>query len=439
MLAKIQGLRVASRISAFFFKGRDVDLQTVAKKLNVRTVLEGSVRKSGQRIRITAQLVEVATDSHLWSQTYDRTLNDIFAVQDDIARAVVEELRGPLLGELATTGPSAHVKAEVQAAATGRADDAEAYRLYLQGRFYAARLTETDMARAIDLFREALARDPEFALGWAGLARALCAQAQERQLPVAQGYEQAREAAQRALMLVPNLDEGHVALGYILMQYDWDWPSAQMEFRRALEVAPGNVDALRGCAYLARDYLGRMDEAIVLARRAVALDPLSSRARFTLGSCYQWAGYLNDAAASYRATLDITPNAGAAHYALARVCLLQGNAAAALAEAEQESLPFYRSQAVALAWHTLGAEAASNAALAKLVEDYGDTALVEIAQVYAWRGELDLAFEWLERGYAVRDPVMSAIAWNPLHRSLHGDPRWSVLMQKMGFATAPRS
>ena len=132
-LGKIQGLRVASRISAIPLKGKGVDLQTVAKKLNVRTVLEGSVRKSGRRIRITAQLVEVATDSHLWSQTYDRTLDDIFAVQDDIAHAVVEELRGPLLGEHLVTGASAHVKAEVQAAATGRADDAEAYRLYSAG------------------------------------------------------------------------------------------------------------------------------------------------------------------------------------------------------------------------------------------------------------------------------------------------------------------
>jgi adenylate cyclase len=440
MLTKIQGLRVASRTSAFFFKGKEVDIQTVAQKLNVATVLEGSVRKSGQRIRITAQLVQVATDSHVWSQTYDRTLDDIFAVQDDIAHAVVEELRGPLLGERPDAKASAEVKAEVQAASTGRADDPEAYRLYLQGRFYAERLTEADIARAVDLFRQALARDPAFALGWAGLARAQCAQAGERQLPVVEGNEQARESAQRALALAPDLDEGHVALGWVLCQYDWDWPGAEAEFKRALAVAPGNVDALRGCAYIAR-HLGRLDEAIVLACRAVALDPLSSRARFTLGSCYQWAGYLDEAVASYHATLDITPNAGAAHYALSRMRLLQGRAAEALEEAEREVLPYYRLQGVALAQHTLGAEAASNAALARLIEDYGDSSLVEIAQVYAWRGEVDLAFEWLERAYVARDPAMASSACNPLTLSLHGDPRWPALMQKMrlGSAHATRS
>jgi adenylate cyclase len=434
-LTKIQGVRVASRTSSFFFKGKQVDIPTVAQKLNVASVLEGSVRKVGQRIRITVQLVQAKTDSHLWSHTYDRTLDDIFAVQDDIAHAVVEELRGPLLGKCADAKASATVKAEVQTASAGRADDPEAYRLYLQGRFYAARLTEADIARAVDLFRQALARDPAFALGWAGLAWAQCTQAAERQLPVAEGNEQARECARRALALAPDLDEAHVALGWIKLQYDWDWSGADNEFKRALALVPGSVDAIRGCAYIAR-HLGRLDEAIALARQAVALDPLSSRALFTLGSCYQWAGYLDEAAASYHATLDITPTAGAAHYALSRIHLLQGRAAEALEEAEREALPYYRLQGVALAQHMLGAEAASNAALAKLIENYGGSSLVEIAQVYAWRGEIDLAFKWFERAYAERDPAMASSACNPLTLSLHGDPRWTALMQKMGLGSA---
>jgi len=172
VLAKIRGLRVASRTSAFFFKGKDVDLPTVAQKLNVGAVLEGSVRRSGQRVRITAQLIDAASDVHLWSEIYDRTLDDIFAVQSDIANAVVSELRVALLGDRPATGTSGDVIAEVQAAERGRSHDPEAYRLYLQGRFYVLRITEADVARGVGFYRQALDRDPAFAIAWAGLARA---------------------------------------------------------------------------------------------------------------------------------------------------------------------------------------------------------------------------------------------------------------------------
>src|SRR5439155_8236588 len=172
VLSKIRGLRVASRTSAFSFKGTKVDIPTVAQKLNVATVLEGSVRKAGKRVRITAQLVEVATDSHLWSRTYDRDLNDIFAVQDDIARSVVQELQAALLGEKPDAPASAAVKAELQAAAKGRGANAKAYALYLQGRFVADRITRDDLAKGIGYFREALELDPGYALAWAELSRA---------------------------------------------------------------------------------------------------------------------------------------------------------------------------------------------------------------------------------------------------------------------------
>ena len=179
VLSKIRGLRVASRTSAFFFKGKSTDIATVAQKLNVATVLEGSVRKSGKRVRITAQLIETATDSHLWSQTYDRELDDIFAVQDDIAQAVVTELRAALLG--------ADAKAVVRAASTGRAENPDAYRLYLQGRFYVDRYTERSMEKAVECFHEALALEPGFALGWAGLARALQVQSGYGFKPIDEG------------------------------------------------------------------------------------------------------------------------------------------------------------------------------------------------------------------------------------------------------------
>src|SRR5262249_49063569 len=170
VLTKIRGLRVASRTSAFSFKGKDVDIPTVAQKLNVATVLEGSVRKSGKRVRITAQLIEVASDSHLWSETYDRELDDIFAVQDDIAQSVVKELRAALLGAQAETAADKAVAAVVREASTGRSDNPEAFQLYLQGKFHGERVTQVDSDKAIELFQRALAIDPDFALAWAGLS-----------------------------------------------------------------------------------------------------------------------------------------------------------------------------------------------------------------------------------------------------------------------------
>src|SRR6202048_4463771 len=172
VLSKIRGLRVASRTSAFSFKGTKVDIPTVAQKLNVATVLEGSVRKAGNRVRVAAQLIQVATDSHLWSETYDRDLEDIFAVQDDIAQSVVKELRSALLGEKPDASVSAVVKAEVLAAAKGRGDNAKAYPLYLQGLFFADRITRGDLAKGIEYFRQAVELDPGFALAWAALSRA---------------------------------------------------------------------------------------------------------------------------------------------------------------------------------------------------------------------------------------------------------------------------
>ncbi len=206
VLSKIRGLRVASRTSAFHFKGKDVDIPTIAQKLNVATILEGSVRKSGQRVRITAQLIEAATDSHLWSDTYDRELEDIFAVQDDIAQSVVKELRSALLGEKPDASATAAVKAEVHAAGRGRGENAEAYRLYLHGRFFEDRFTREDTAKAVGYYRQALDLDPDYALAWAGLSRAHSNQAgYSWDVEITEGFGRARKAADRALQLEPDL------------------------------------------------------------------------------------------------------------------------------------------------------------------------------------------------------------------------------------------
>ncbi len=434
LLSRIRGLRVASRTSAFFFKGKNVDIPTIAQKLNVATVLEGSVRKSGKRVRITAQLIEVASDSHLWSQTYDRELEDIFAVQDDIAQAVVAELRGALVGASKDCAPGAQAQVEVKAAAPGRATDPEAYRLYLQGRFFIERMTGPDLARSVEYFQQAVAIDPEFALAWTGLSAACNTQAGYGWMPVAEGYERAREAAQRALAIAPDLAEGHVALGLILQMYDWNWQAADAELRRALALAPGNALVLRALGNLA-GMLGRREESLSLLRQSAALDPLSAIAHRLLGLRCVIYGELDEGESELRKALDLQPNAGLIHCFLSAVPLFRGEPALALELARREVLPEFRLFGIALAEQSLGNAAAADVALAGLIEEFGDVMAFQVAEVAAWRGEKERAFEWLERAYVQRDPGLSHLLTDCfLPRVLQGDPRWAPFLKKMGFA-----
>ncbi|HEX3631630.1 MAG TPA: adenylate/guanylate cyclase domain-containing protein, partial [Casimicrobiaceae bacterium] len=432
VLAKIRGLRVASRTSAFFFKGKDIDLPSVAQKLNVATVLEGSVRKSGKRVRITAQLIQVATDSHLWSETYDRELEDIFAVQDDIAQSVVTELRAALLGEGLGAVEEAKAKAEVHAAAAGRADNPEAYRLYLQGRYFIERMTQADLARSVDYFRQAIALDPDFALGWTGLSQAYGVQAGYGWAPVAEGYERARDAAKRALAIAPDLAEGHVCLGHVLESHDWDWKGANDEYQRAFALAPGNADVLRAVAGMTRIFVGP-EAGVELLRQAVALDPLSSSAHRMLGLRCFLAGRLDEATAALKTCLDLNPKAGLVHCFLCATSLAQGRAAEALELAEREVLPDFRLVGIALARHSLGHKEESDAAVAQLIERHGNEAAYQVAETYAWRGEPDRVFEWLERAYTQRDPGLSMTSSDRFFRPVHDDRRWPPFLKKMGF------
>jgi TolB-like protein/class 3 adenylate cyclase/Tfp pilus assembly protein PilF len=434
VLTKIRGLRVASRTSAFSFKGKGVDIPTVAQKLNVATVLEGSVRKSGKRVRITAQLIEVSSDSHLWSETYDRELDDIFAVQDDIAQSVVKELRTALLGGPAEAVADTAVAADVRQAATGRSDNPEAFQLYLQGKFYGERITQADSDKAIALFKQALAIDPDFALAWTGLSHIYQLQAGYGFAPIDEGYERARDAAQRALRLAPDLAEGHIAHGRVLESHDWDWPAAEASYRRALELAPGDANALRAAAQLAR-VQGRVDEALELIRKAVALDPLSVRTHRQAAMIAIMDERLDDAAASFQLALDLAPNAGLNHGFLAITWLLQGRGEEALAIAQAESHGVFRNLAFAMIHHALGHPAESEAALQAVIDEFAWTAAYQVAEAYAYRNEVDKGFEWLERAYAQRDPGAAYTASDVLLRPLHGDPRWQPFLQRMGLET----
>jgi TolB-like protein len=432
VLSKIRGLRVASHTSAFTFKGGKVDIATVAQKLNVATVLEGSVRKAGKRVRITVQLVQVATDSPLWSETYDRELEDIFAVQDDIARSVVKELRSALRKDPRDSSASAMLKTEVEAATKGRGENAEAYRLYLQGRTLVARRTQANVATGIEYLRQAVSLDPQYALAWAALAHAeAIAAGFGGWTPFDQGYGRAREAAERALALEPDLAEGHAALAGVHAGYDWDWPGADASARRALELAPGNADVVLATASVTGN-LGRLDEAIALCRRAIALDPLDVRARRFLGMYSLFAGLLEQAEAALKHAVELSPLGGSTYRTLGQVYLAQGRFAEALASFKEESHEGFRLLGLTTAYHALGQNAPSSAALAQLAELPMHAYLN--AQGNAYRGDVDHAFEWLERAYKQRNAGLCQMKCEPFLYNLHGDARWSLFLKKMGLA-----
>jgi len=432
MLSKIRGVRVASRTSAFYFKGKDVDLATVAQKLNVAAVLEGSVRKSGNRVRITAQLIQVATDSHLWSETYDRELTEIFAVQDDIAKSVVTELRTALLGEAHSTLAAAAVAAEVAILGRDRSENAEAYRLCLQGRFFIDRNTPEENARGMGMLRQALAIQPDFALAWTGLARGYRHEAEFFSAAVAPSYAQARAAAQRALELAPERAEGHIELGRIRTS-DWDWQGAEAALARAMELAPGNAEALIAAGVLAR-IRGRLPQAIAFGRRAVELDPLNVDGHQELSRTLIAAGQLDAAEDSIRTATDLNPATGLLRARLGTIRLIQGRPEEALAAYRQELLEYSRLLGTALAYHALGRTADSDAALNTLLKQYADSCAYQIAEIHAFRGDIEAAFGWLARAYAQRDHGLHAVLHSVFLNNLRGDSRWRVFLSKLGLA-----
>jgi adenylate cyclase len=432
MLSKIRGVRVASRTSAFYFKGKDVDLATVAQKLNVAAVLEGSVRKSGNRVRITAQLIQVSTDSHLWSETYDRELTEIFAVQDDIAKSVVTELRAALLGEASSAMAAAQVAAEVETLGRGRGGNAEAYRLYLQGSFFIDRRLREENARGMGMLRQALALQPDFALAWTGLARGYRHEAENFSAAVAPSYAQARAAAQRALELAPERVEGHIELGRIRTS-DWDWQGAEAALARALQLAPENAEALLAAGVLAR-IRGQLPEAIAFGRRAVALDPLSVDGHQELARTLVAAGQLDAAEDSIRTAMDLNPSTGLLHARLGTIRMMQGRPEEANTAYRKELLEYARLLGSALAYHALGQAADSDTALNALVEQYGDSCAYQIVEILAFRGDIEGAFEWLERAYAQRDHGLHAVLHSVFLNNLRGDPRWRVFLSKLGLA-----
>lgn len=430
VLSKIRGLRVVSRTSAFSFKGAKMDIPTVARKLNVATVLEGSVRKVGLHVRITVQLVHAATDSYLWSKSYDRELADIFAVQDDIAHSVVMELRGALLGESSDPIGSSELAAEVRTAAKGRSKSAQAYRLYLQGAFFRKRYNAQDMSKAIGYFTSALDHDPEFAVAWASLSFCYMHQSANAWAPIAEGAQRAWEAARRALEVGPEVAESHWAQSTVLMYYDWNWQAAQASIQRALHFAPDDSILIVGAVTLLQN-LGRLQEAGALLKRALILDPLNVEAHITSGLQLTITGQLQEAENAYLAALELSPQHVRLHYWLGRLYLLQDRLDDALAEVAKEEHETFRLLGFVLVHHARGQARKSRDALQQLIPKYAQDAAYQIAEAYAYRGEADSAFEWLERAYGQRDAGIASMKIDVLLRKLHADPRWHPMLDRV--------
>jgi TolB-like protein/Flp pilus assembly protein TadD len=417
LLAKIPQLQVTARTSSFAFKGKETGIPEIARMLHVAHVLEGSVRKSGNAVRITAQLIRAGTDTHLWSQTYDRKLDDIFVVQDEIAADVVKQLKLTLLGE----------------APKARTTDPEAYALYLQ----AVQLGRQSAAEAFKqsdaLYRKVLAIDPRYAPAWSGLARNLSNEAGQGFLPSNEGFVQAREAAMKTLAIDAEYAPAHAQLGWIAMYGDDDLAGAAQHFKHALALDPSDLDVLRSSAALLGS-LGRLDEALALDEAIVRRDPVNVAALYNLGIDRRAAGQFDAAIASLRTVLSLSPGRGGAHAQLGNALLLKGDAQGALAEIEQETSEIYKMIGLPMAYHALGRKADSDAALAALIAKYEKDAPYNIAYIYAYCEEADQAFAWLDKSVEYGDPGLGEIMTENLFDKIHADPRWLPFLRKIGKA-----
>jgi TolB-like protein/Flp pilus assembly protein TadD len=427
-LSHLQELKVIGRTSSFQFKGKTDDSKTIGEKLGVYYLLEGSVRKSADRVRIAVALIKSGDGANVWSETYDRELKDVFAVQSEIAGAVAKQLKVALLGN---NGQAT----QLTTAATPSNQNVEAYNALLQGNFYNDRNTAEDTRKAIGYYEEAIRLDPGYALAYAKLSVAA------RNLAVGYGLvatdeikevtAKARASAQSALALDPNLAEAHSAQGVVLRDIDFNFAGAEAEYRRAFEFAPQNPAVISSLANL-NSQLGRLDEGVALQQRAIALDPLRTQSHFNIALYLISLSRYDEAGAALRKAIALHPQSAQNYMWLAVIQILSGNPGAAVELAKQETDPFWRTFGLALAQFANGERVEADAALKKLIDEDADDAGSQIAQVYALRKEPEKMFEWLEHAWTTHDVGVTELLSNPLLRAYKDDPRFIAFAQKIG-------
>jgi len=341
----------------------------------------------------------------------------VFKVQDEIAAAVLEQLKLELLG----------------AAPKTKVSDPKAYTLFLQARHWGRQGTPEGLERSIALYQRALEIDANDAAAWRGLSNDYLNQASYGLRPIDEGYRLARSAVEKALAIDSEYAPAHGALGWIAMTYDGDLAAAARNYEHALALEPTNIDIIGNAATLAQ-FLGRLDTASALDEYANARDPVNPPGHANLGTTYLYAGRLDEALESYRTALSLSPDAGSVQYGIGVAFLLKGDPAAALAAMQKESSEVWRTIGLPMVWHALGKNAESDAALAELIRMYGKESAYNVAYVLAYRGEADRAFEWLDKAAAYHDPGLATIVVNPLFANIHQDPRWLPFLRKLGKA-----
>jgi TolB-like protein/tetratricopeptide (TPR) repeat protein len=419
MLAQVPNLRVPARTSSFFFKGKSTKLADIARELGVADVLEGSIRRSGNQIRVTAQLVRADNGYHLWSKTYDRPIDDMFKVQDEIANSVVQALQITLMG-----GPLTRQK--------GGTQNLDAYQVYLRGMSSMWQGSVPTLTAARDNFDLAVKLDPDFGLAWVGLSRVSQFLTNNLIYSPQEGYELSRQEAQHALHLSPDLAEAHDLLSNVYRNYDWDWAASESEVRQALALDPTNPTSLMRGGQLAYT-LGRWDDAERQLRLALVRDPLLTIAIWCLGTAQYGAGRYAEADATYRRLLELAPKFFATRAYLGKTLLAEGKPDAALAMVEQPENKNERQMFLSIVLQAAGRQAESDEALKVLNTKFADSLAYYVAMTYAYRGDHDLAFQWLERAYQQKDQGLKEIVGERLFKNIEGDPRWKAFLKKMNL------
>jgi TolB-like protein len=427
VLQKIPGLHVAARTSSFSFKGKEATAQEIGQRLGVANLVDGSVRKEGQMVRITARLSRAATGEQVWSESYTRDLKNVFELQSEIAQTIVEQLRGKLTGA---------VTQRVAAAVRGGTNNPEAYQNFLQGRYYLARYSTQDLEKARGFLETACQLDSNFSLAWASLGQVwvgLTGWSDKLTREQFAAYlAHARATTERALQLDPDLPEGLTARFQIQFLYDYDWKGAAETIRRAQTLAPSDPTVLISAAQVAavlRDYAGSVN----LARQATALDPVNAQVRSSLANLLIQARRLDEARAEYEQVADLNPEAPWAFAGQGAALLAQGKNAEALAIAQRDGTEFARLVVSSVALWNLDRKKESDAALATLIKDDADVGAFQIAEVYSGRGEKDQAFAWLERARRQQDGGLAYFPNDPPLDPLKADPRWAAFEQEMGW------
>jgi TolB-like protein len=417
LLVKVPGLKVISRTSSFQFKGKTEDLRSIGSQLGVAYVLEGSVRKSGDHLRVTAQLIDSRDGTHLFSQSYDQDLVDVLKMQDEIAASLVRVLQVEVTDKVIVSRPALR--------------NTQAYTAYLQGLHAKDRFDQEGFEQAVNDFQQALDLDPSFGAAAGGLANAYFLLGQFGFMPPSVAFDKARVAAELALRLDPTLAAAHALLGNIYIAYDWDWPAAEREIGLALAATPSDAYVLF-IAAIQSQVMGRWDHALKLIGASLAQDPLNPSSYLILHLIQIRRGRLVEAETAIRRTLEISPTFSKAHYFLGLGQLLRNQPELALAEIMKETDEGSRLPGLAIAYFALGRKADSDAALAQSLKSQASRPF-EIAGAYAFRGEADDAFKWLERAYAQRDPYLCSIKGEVTLKKLQGDPRFKAFLKKMNL------